>query len=266
MWEGLIYMLMEKLVELSKGCGLYKPDERADVVINIEVKVEGEVVLTGSTHQIHLGEPESEVWYCIEKCVMRMKLHEESEFGGKLPDGKVIWCKIHLVSFQRAPDLWDLSVDDKLTLSQRYKCKGNEHFKDGGYPLAAVMYSRALKYIISISDGEENVEVISIKMACLNNMAVCQLKLSQFENCVMNCTKILAKEPTNSKALYRRGTAYMKMNDLELAKIDLLKAQDIEPHSQAIATQLKDLSTITKTTNNQYRKAMEKMFGGKPTS
>lgn len=44
-----------------------------------------------------------------------------------------------------------------------------------------------------------------MKVKCLNNMAAAQLKLDHYEAALRSCVSVLAHQPDNVKALFRKG-------------------------------------------------------------
>ena len=254
-------MAAKKIVQ--EGAGLYRPNERALVTVTVkcwaeEAKVADEPFTIKENHQIVLGEPENILWYKLEKTIMKMKEGEEIEVLLNVNE-KDILCRIELLSFKRGVDQWDLSPDQKLMLAGNYKSKGNNHFKKGEYVMAAMFYSKSLKYIISIgNDGKE--ECLELKLACMGNMSACQLKLKQYQHAIHNCSKILKKQPQNSKALYRRGVAYFALRDLEHSEIDLLEAKKLEPESKAIAGQLREVLALKEEADKRYQETIKRMF------
>ena len=57
---------------------------------------------------------------------------------------------------------------------------------------------------VDISPEEEE-ELMDIKVKCLNNMAAAQLKLDHYEAALRSCVSVLAHQPDNIKALFRKG-------------------------------------------------------------
>lgn len=52
---------------------------------------------------------------------------------------------------------------------------------------------------------QEEVELLDVKLKCLNNMAAAQLKLDHYEAALRSCVSVLAYQPDNVKALFRQG-------------------------------------------------------------
>ena len=263
---------MEKTV-LREGSGLYKPRERCRVEIEIEgrkgSKLE-EVFLVKETRVVTLGEADDQSTDAIEACLRSMRVGEESEFsfqGDNFDeDGEQRWYRIRLLSFESCKESWELSAREKLDFASHHKKNGNEKFTSSDYTAAAHRYSNALKYLITIGShvsGAEASEVRLLKTACYLNLAAAQLKLGLPHHVISNCSKVLAVDENNCKALFRRGQAHCAMNEFELAEVDLLKAKSLEPKSSSIEQQLNVLASKRKAQNEQYRHALKKMFCSK---
>ena len=253
---------------LKEGTGLYKPNERALVTVTVkcweeEAKVTDKPFTSKENHQIVLGEPENILWYKLERTIMNMREGEEIEVLLSVNEKDIV-CRIELLSFERGVDQWDLYPEQKLMLARNYKSKGNDHFKKGEYTMAAMFYSKSLKYIISTGKDSKE-DCLELKLACMGNMSACQLKLKQYQDTIRNCNKILQKQPHNSKALYRRGVAYFALRDLERSEIDLLEAKKLEPESKAIAGQLRELLVLKEEADKRYQETVKRMFSGDKT-
>ena len=188
-----------------------------------------------------------------------------------LPDGCKVIYTIHLVSFERGRDSWELSDQERLEVAKRHKEGGGELFKQGKTKGAAICYSKALKYLIPVDpDIQLEVEtlqdyerdIFSLQCVLMLNLAACQLKFQQYPHVVKNCNRVLEIEADNVKALYRRGQALAMMNDLDGARADLMKAKKLEPGNKAIDDMIKLLESRQQAHDAQYKDALKTMFGG----
>uniref|UniRef100_J3LY34 Uncharacterized protein n=2 Tax=Oryza brachyantha TaxID=4533 RepID=J3LY34_ORYBR len=68
----------------------------------------------------------------------------------------------------------------------------------------------------------------------------CHLKTRRFQECVDEGSEVLAYDPGNVKAYYRRGQAYRELGKLEQAVADLRRARELSPDEDAIAGALRD--------------------------
>lgn len=73
------------------------------------------------------------------------------------------------------------------------------------------------------------------------NIAAIQLQSHNYKSVIENCTKALNLDADNVKARYRRGMAYARSNENELAKKDLLDALRLAPTDASIRNELKSL-------------------------
>lgn len=265
---------------------LYRPNELSKVTIELKGRLgssEGHVVLPRQTHELTVGEADDEATVGLERLITTMRVGETNDFvinctalpcpplqlAQGVADGSQgpVWYNIRLVHCIRAKESWRMVPHEKLELANHHKVIGNERFKTGKHSAAARRYSKALKYLISISplhtSDEEKRQAAQLKMTCLLNMAACQLKLNAFHNACKNCSKVLETHPENLKALYRRGQALMFMNDLDSAKHDLKEAQSLDPNNRAVNDMLKQLQSRDQLQKKHYHQALKSMFSGK---
>ena len=67
-----------------------------------------------------------------------------------------------------------------------------------------------------IKDEEQAVKLTKeVEILTCINLAHCYIKLGQYEYAIKYATQALEKDPKNVKALYRKGIAYTKMNELD---------------------------------------------------
>jgi len=260
---------------LECGEGLYTPNERSLVSISLQYTKSqpSQCVL-----QITIGDGSTFVDEVIEHCVCSMKKNEKCQIEilntylqkycadderWKHLCGSDLVCVIQLLSFTRATDVWKLSLEERLEAATHCKTIGTSLFQQHKVLLAARKYSKALQYIIPLQyngESDQRQDVLLLKAACLSNLAACHLKLEQFEDVCKVCSKVLSCDAGNVKCLYRRGVAYSKLNDYELARKDLSRAKELEPNNKAIVEQLKQLDTKEREIDKKYAKALKGMF------
>ena len=229
------------------------------------------------------GEPSGVVSDILEQCICSMKAGEKCELeiapltlrdslpALSIPEhcSRVVYS-LRLVSFERGKDVWRLTDDERFEIATKLKTLGTEKFKAGDVKLAAIFYSRAVKYIIPVDLTEQDPQqltqdVRSLRIRLFLNLAACQLKFKQYDHAARNCTKVLELDQDCVKALYRRGQAYINLNDFEQARNDLVKAKHLEPNSQAIFdAQLNVLESKIRSQNAKYRDMLRTMFDSKP--
>lgn len=176
----------------------------------------------------------------------------------------LVKIQFQLLSYTTEPEIWEMSVTEKWRRASYHKERGLELYARGMYQYAFRRFGLTLKYLISLEQdvpsGEEGMDIKGLKLSCYLNLAACQMRHHNFENVVKNASKALNLQPNNAKALYRRGSAYLELQEYEKAQEDLLAAQQLEPKNQAIARQLQILKSRVQKLNQYYAKAMKKMF------
>ena len=108
------------------------------------------------------------------------------------------------------------------------KNEGNEKVRRGDYSGAIESFNSALTNLESCVTPDAS--VIAILQSVRLNMALCFLKLEQFENCIETCSSILQKDSNNVKALFRRGVAYRESGEIVKGATDLKMSLLVSVH------------------------------------
>ena len=99
------------------------------------------------------------------------------------------------------------------------------------------------------------------------NLALCNLKLGKNHEAIYYCSLALDRDDSNEKALYRRGVAYLNINELNKAKSDLIRADhltdsvDVNIRKALQSLQEKECSALS-----QERAMSQRMFLQAPHS
>eukprot|EP01012_Entosiphon_sulcatum_P025496 TRINITY_DN30821_c0_g1_i1.p1 TRINITY_DN30821_c0_g1~~TRINITY_DN30821_c0_g1_i1.p1 ORF type:complete len:349 (-),score=44.35 TRINITY_DN30821_c0_g1_i1:47-1093(-) len=130
-----------------------------------------------------------------------------------------------------------LSEADLVTAREARE-KGNAFFKDSQINQATEAYSTA----ISALTGDTTIlpevlrqEADDLLSVCRVNRAACHIKLGQWRQAEADCSWILLRQPTHEKALYRRATANMNLNEFALARTDLQSGISISGADKLLA-------------------------------
>lgn len=116
------------------------------------------------------------------------------------------------------------------------KDRGNEFFKTGNYEAAINVFTQALK-------------LNHLLPSLYANRAACYLSTGNTEACISDCCKALelyypvvpANVSSRAKVLARRGTAYAKEGDLDLALQDYDAAAKLEPKNSSLQEDYQNL-------------------------
>ena len=149
---------------------------------------------------------------------------------------------------------------DLHQLADAIRVLGNEKFKAGEYSKAIAKYEKALRYIDHGGfAGEDKVQAATI--SCNLNAAQCFLKLGKGDEAKSKCSKVLDLDASNIKARFRRGCAYLLMNDPDNAEADLNKAAEQDPDDAAIKKELAKVVALRKKNEAKEKGFAKKMFG-----
>lgn len=185
------------------------------------------------------------------------------------PMGAQVTFTLRLHSVQPGKDIWQLTDAERLDAARRHKERGSEMFRSGHFRSAALCYSKSVQHLAAVDPDlpleveeleEQEKEILSLRTVVLMNLAACQLKMEQYHHVVSNCSRVLEVEPGSIKTLYRRAKALLAMSDFEGARLDALRARELEPGSQAIGELLREVEAREGVHKAKYRDALKAMF------
>jgi len=172
------------------------------------------------------------------------------------------------------------NIDKAIELKQQ----GNEFFKAGNFKKAMVSYHEIFMYVHGFSEGstksmmpgqtttpvtpEQMAAIRELKVAHFSNLSMCHLKLGNVERARDNCTKALAIDPTNEKALFRRGKCYSQLGALDEAKADLEQVLARSPDNRDALREMQTLKRILRRTRRRNRSVsrVSSISSSRPTS
>lgn len=171
------------------------------------------------------------------------------------PDYDEVVYEVHLNSFEKLKETWEMTKEEKLEQAKIAKDKGSNYFKTGKLDLALKQYKRIPQYLGSLKndladdsdiemddnkedDPQDDGEVKSVLLAGHLNLAMVYLKMSDYLKTITNCNAALEIDPKNAKGLFRRGVAYYHVQEFEKAINDFENLISIEPDNKAAKNQL----------------------------
>ena len=105
---------------------------------------------------------------------------------------------------------------------ERLKALGTGKFKEKKYEEAMKYYDAAADVIYSAEGNYSSDPTrLSYYVVCKSNAAQCCINLNDSESAIRYASSAIMKDPTNAKALYRRGTSFMKISHFDKALDDL---------------------------------------------
>ncbi|XP_076773365.1 peptidyl-prolyl cis-trans isomerase FKBP5 isoform X2 [Arvicanthis niloticus] len=259
-----------------KGEGYSNPNEGATVEVHLEGCCGGRmfdcrdvvfIVGEGEDHDIPIG---------IDKALEKMQREEQcilylgprygfGEAGkpkfGIEPNAELIY-EVTLKSFEKAKESWEMDTKEKLEQAAIVKEKGTVYFKGGKYMQAVIQYGKIVSWLemeYGLSEKESKASE-SFLLAAFLNLAMCYLKLREYNKAVECCDKALGLDSANEKGLYRRGEAQLLMNEFESAKGDFEKVLEVNPQNKAARLQISMCQKKAKEHNERDRRVYANMF------
>ena len=132
------------------------------------------------------------------------------------------------------PEVWTLSLDQKLNLLPTWKEEGNAFYKAGDYDLAIERYSQALGCLEQLLTRErpgskEHEELELKKIPFLMNYSQCMICKKEYYKAIEHLNTVIEKESDNVKALFRRATAHHAVWNPSEARKDYNQAMELDP-------------------------------------
>lgn len=258
---NISYFLYDSAIKGPKGEGPFLVTDGLDFVLGDGIVIDGidRVVQSMKTKEVAV------VKVCPEHAFKSAEGLLTSEMSAKgVEIGSTLWCKFHLLKFEKAKDMWSMSFEEKADEMQARKEKGNELIKSGRIQLARKSYDRAIAFFDSPTselETELKKRVNQLLVQCHSNLAVCHDRLGNAPKVMEHCKKALEIAPGNVKALYRRGCAYMAMDDYYNAESDLKYALSLSPGNLEVKKKLKQLSSQRAKQDAKDRKLFSNLFG-----
>ncbi|KAK9967502.1 hypothetical protein ABG768_001900 [Culter alburnus] len=240
--------LRKKVLEPGAGPDS-RPQRGQNVTIHLKTSLtDGTVVEELPNLSFTLGD--GDVLQGLDLTVQLMEIGEKAliEAGAKYtygalgsstpavpPDADLI-LEVQLLSADDAPDLELMPPLERISLANRKRERGNVHYQRADYAFAVNSYGIALQITeassrVDISQQEEE-ELLDMKVKCLNNMAAAQLKLDHYEAALRSCVSVLAHQPDNVKALFRKGKVLALQGEYAEAIKTLKRALKLEPSNK----------------------------------
>eukprot|EP00696_Hemimastix_kukwesjijk_P007124 gnl/Hemi2/19027_TR6295_c0_g1_i2.p1 gnl/Hemi2/19027_TR6295_c0_g1~~gnl/Hemi2/19027_TR6295_c0_g1_i2.p1 ORF type:complete len:266 (-),score=33.59 gnl/Hemi2/19027_TR6295_c0_g1_i2:64-861(-) len=119
--------------------------------------------------------------------------------------------------------------------------EGNSLFRAGRFSDALVAYQTALKHLGASTTDPKSVE---LEVACYLNCAACLLRFERAREAADCCTKVLARDPQNVKAHFRRAQASALLDEFGSALRDITLAKKLSPNDKSIADEVERITRL----------------------
>ncbi|KAK3600787.1 hypothetical protein CHS0354_009218 [Potamilus streckersoni] len=234
---------------IEKARAWDSPNEGATVEIHIIGKHNGHVFEDRDVRFVMGEGVDQKLLPAIENSVKRFRRNEKSrlviqpkygygETGNpelNIPPNAVLTYIVHLKSFEKAKDTWELDDNEKVEQAYIFKDKGTKYFKEENFKQAEKFYEKIvnlLEYTTSLSE-ENKPKRDSLLLTAHLNLAMTYIKMENFASCETQCGKALKLDPNSEKAFFRQGIAYFHMNKPEEARTNFENALKTDPENKA---------------------------------
>lgn len=208
----------------------------------------------------------------FERCLTQMFLEEVSllemiyldKEGEKALE---ISCIVKISTIDEDRLACDLTLDKKLSWANDFKNAGVKLIQSHRTVDAFRQFSKSIRLLLTfdVLDRDsmpecKKKEVSDLKLKLYNNMAFCQLSFDQYRAAIALCNKVLEMDGDNVKALYRRGTAFMGLQDWDAAYDDINRVLVLDSTVSEAKAKMIILKDKVSKSNESYKKAIKNMF------
>lgn len=183
----------------------------------------------------------------------------------KIPANATLNFEVELLGFkEKEKEKWEYSDEERREKAAKMKEEGTKAFTSKLFDEAAKKYEDAAKFVYDDEEGEfipDDDKALYVN--CLNNAAMCYIKLKDWAEAIRTCTSVLKTEgeSDNIKALYRRGVAKKNSGLLSEAKADLMTAHTIDNKNKDVRKALTQLKEALAQNKKKEKAAFGGMFG-----
>lgn len=157
-----------------------------------------------------------------------------------LPLNAEITFVLFLKDFEKVKSSWELLDGEKVDSALALKERGTHFFNLGKLPLALQKYMAIVNLLehTTSADPEIVTKIDELLIAGFLNSALVYLKQNETSECIKQCDKVLSKQPTNVKALYRKAQALQQRKDYDDAIVLFKVVLESDPENKAALQQI----------------------------
>lgn len=262
---------------LQEGEKFDTPNDGAKVEIEYKATCKGNIF---DERSVTFGINENEyddLPKAVENVIKKMKKNEKSRFYVKskyafgkegsddfdVPSNADVEYEILLKNFEKAKEAWEMNDDEKIEQSEIIKAKGTEFLKSGKYKKAVSQYKKIkdfLDYREDSSKAELDQKWNTLKLAGLLNLALCYMKIKNYEEAMKNCDAAIEIDNANEKAYFRRGESHLYRHNYEEARADFAQVKVLNPDNKLAVKRLNECLTFIKKQKENEKKTFAGMF------
>ncbi|TPP62527.1 Peptidylprolyl isomerase [Fasciola gigantica] len=228
-----------------------------------------------------VGDPEEQaVPSCIDLAIRKMNTAERSLVRSRNDSSKgdaAVGCEryeVVLKSFEKVSWLFDepifqvkhlSSLTDfgkQMELADELKNKANNFLKVSKYNVAIELYKRLdddLQYVGAVGVNQQKT-LNDVTIAVQLNLALAYLKLGDAQGCTEKCKRVLERNASNEKALFRLGQACLLRKDHEDAAVYFKRVVAHNPNNSAAVNQLRICEEMIQKAKDKEKKMYRGVF------
>ncbi|KAH6932670.1 hypothetical protein HPB50_008661 [Hyalomma asiaticum] len=174
---------------------------------------------------------------------------------------------VELLDTYPAKDETDLPFQERLSIGDAKRERGNFWYSRGDYSNAAHCYRRALDFLddmgLNLSEAPADLQLLlDTRLKVYNNLTATQMKMKAYDAAMKSVDFVLKVQPNNVKALYRKGKILAEQGNYSEAVKVLKKVLKIEPDNKIIHQELSRLMWHKEREDRIERAMYKRMFGG----
>ncbi|XP_045604681.1 peptidyl-prolyl cis-trans isomerase FKBP8 [Procambarus clarkii] len=182
------------------------------------------------------------------------------------PDSNIIY-QVELLDYAPEQEPCSLSITERMVIGNRKRERGNWWFNREEYSMAIQCYSAAIDFL---DDAEEEYgddirpevrEILAERLKALNNMGAAQIKIEAYDMAVKSLDTVLKCQPSNVKALFRKGKVLGIQGKMKESVTLLKLALELEPESRLIHQELAKMREKARIEAESEKSLYRRMLG-----
>ncbi|KHN84347.1 binding protein [Toxocara canis] len=195
----------------------------------------------------------------IVKAECRFAYGSAGDPSRNIPPYQPMEYSIELLEVGDALSFSSMPRDSLVAYISKLKERGNYYYTRREFDKAIFVYKRCTDVVNIPEDDEVLRNMFSV---IYSNLAVCHAKLCDWKMTLDTSDKALKLNASNTKALFRRASAYTNLNFIDEAIETLKTASAIDPDDVLITKELRRLKGRQRLCREQERSLYKRMLAG----
>ncbi|XP_039309893.1 peptidyl-prolyl cis-trans isomerase FKBP8 isoform X2 [Solenopsis invicta] len=210
--------------------------------------------------------------------ITQILVHPRFAYGSQgkesIPPNANITYTVELKMIEDEPEMETLSIEQRKKIGNRKRERGNWWFIRKDLSFAIQCYRRALQYLqldnnTNWNSNEETHPVTDKELQALlddsikvyNNLAAALIETESYHQALEYVDLVLKYQPTNTKALFRKGKILKIKGEYAKAYMAFVEANKLEPDIKSIRAELISLKGKISKENKKEKYLYARMLG-----